>query len=481
MLAPPFDRSASSSPEAADAPAPRASAPCETPLPSITSACARTGPFTAPPVDSWLAGHLRPFVADKLGFLTRAAREHGDVVPLRMGPQRMWVVSDPDLIGEVFVGQVDAFRKDIGLRRVKVVLGDGLLSTEGAEHARRSKLAQPAFRKQELDRFAGDMVAITSERAARWAGRGTVELDEELSRLALTIVARSLFGAALDDEAAVGRALTEVLRLLETRLHALLPLPLWIPTPHNRRFRAALGVLDRAVMDIVRQRRAARAEGRADLLSRLMGATAEGARPLSDKELRDEVMTLVLAGHETTANALAFALSLLSRHPDVAARLRAEVDQVCGGRAATADDVPRLELAGQVFQEALRLYPPAWIIGREAARDVDLGGRVPVKKGHMVAAAPWVVHRDPRWWGPDAAEFRPERFARGAPRPRPHAYFPFGIGKRACIGRSFAMLEGTLVLATLAQQVDLEVTGEPALQPQLTLRPGPLGARVRAR
>lgn len=441
----------------------------------------RPAAFTAPPVASWWKGHLDPFLADKLGFLTRAAREHGDVVPLRMGPQRMWILSDPDLIGEVFVGQVDAFKKDIGLRRVKVILGDGLLSTEGQEHARRSKLAQPAFRKQEVDRFADGMVRTTIERARSWAERGTVELDEELSRLALSIVAQSLFGAALTDEAAIGHALTDALRLLEERLHAFVPLPLWIPTAHNRRFSAALAVLDGAVMDIVRQRRAAQADGRTDLLSRLMGATADGERSLSDRELRDEVMTLVLAGHETTASALASASSLLTRHPEVAAKLRAEADEVLGDRPATADDVPRLELAGQVFQETLRLYPPAWIIGREAARDVQLAGRVPVKKGHMVAACPWIVHRDPRWWGPDAAEFRPERFARGAPRPRPHTYFPFGVGKRACIGRSFALLEGTLVLATLAQQVEVEVTNEPRLEPQLTLRPGPLQARVRAR
>lgn len=438
-------------------------------------------PRTAPPVASWWLGHLPEFRADKLAFLQRCVREHGDVVPIRFGPQRVWLLFDPELVGEVFVQQVDAFKKDIGIQRVKVVLGDGLLSTEGPEHARRSRLAQPAFRKQKIDRFAADMVRLTVERAAAWAGADRIDLDQELSRLALSIVAGSLFGAAVD-EAAIGAALTELLHLLEERLHAALPLPLWIPTPHNRRFRAALGVLDRAVNDIVRQRRAAGAEGRTDLLSRLMGAETEGDRSLSDRELRDEVMTLVLAGHETTANALAFALHLLSRHPDVASRLAAEADRVLDGRPATAADVPRLELAGQVFSEALRLYPPAWVIGRQATRPVELGGgRLRIGRGEMVITSPWIAHRDPRWWGDEAAAFRPERFARAAPRPRPHAYFPFGIGKRACIGRSFALLEGTLVLATLAQHVQVETLAQPALLPQLTLRPGPLPARVRGR
>lgn len=437
--------------------------------------------WTGPPAPSLWKGHLDLFQTEKVRFIEACVREHGDVVRIRFGWIPVWLVSDPDLIGEVFTTQADAFQKDLGLRRTKVVLGEGLLTSEEPEHARRSKLAQPAFRKQEIDRYADAMVELTAARAAGWIGR-EVDLGSETSELALSIVARSLFGADLGQESqALSRALTEVLHLMEERLGKVRPLPLWVPTPHNRRFKAALDVLDRGVLGLVARRRAAGTVGAHDLLSRLMGADAEGTRPLSDRELRDEVMTLVLAGHETTANALAFSLWLLARHPEVAAALRAEVDQVLGGRPARAEDLGRLELAGQVFQEALRLYPPVWMLGREATRDVVLGGRLQVRRGEMVTVSPWVVHKDPRWWGSDAAAFRPERFARGAPRPRPHAYFPFGIGKRACIGRSFALLEGTLVLATLAQRVELEVLGDPSLVAQLTLRPGPLPARARSR
>jgi len=419
----------------------------------------------------------------KIAFIDECVRDHGDVVPLRMGPiHRAWLVAHPDHVGEVFTTHAASFKKDEGLRRTKIVLGEGLFTSEEPEHARRSKLAQPAFRKQEIDRYAASMVELAAKRAASWVSR-EVELGHELSGLALQIVVRSLFGADLppEDEAALGDALTETLGLMEERLSVLVPLPQWVPTTHNRRFKAARAVLDRVVLGLIAKRRAEGAPAKADLLSRLM-APAEGAKPLSDRELRDEVMTLVLAGHETTANALAFSLWHLARHPEVATRLRAEVDAVLGARAATADDAVKLELAGQVFQETLRLYPPVWMLGREATADVALGpDQVPVRKGDMVWTSPWVTHRDPRWWGPDAALFRPERFARSAPRPRPHAYFPFGIGKRACIGRSFALLEGTLALATIAQKVEVDVLADPTLVAQLTLRPGPLPARARAR
>ena len=399
-------------------------------------------------------------------------RLHGDVVPLRMGPQRMWIVTDPDLIGEVFVGQVDAFKKDIGLRRVKVLLGDGLLSTEGKEHARRSKLAQPAFRKQEVDRFADGMVRTTTERARRWAERGTVELDEELSQLALSIVAQSLFGAALTDEAAVGHALTAVLRLLEERLHAFLPLPLWIPTAHNRRFSAARAVLDGAVMDIVRQRRAAQGDGRIDLLSRLMGATADGERSLSDRELRDEVMTLVLAGHETTANALAWAWHLVARNPAVETRLRAEARAVLGDRLPTMSDLPSLPYALCVLKESMRLYPPAYFIGRRALVDTTVAG-FEVAKGRTVFINVWGLHRDARLF-PDPEAFRPERFLDGAEKTWiKGSYMPFGGGPRICVGNHFALMEGQMILAQTAARFGLSVpagTPMPMAEPLITLR-----------
>lgn len=433
------------------------------------------------PRGTLLKGHLDAFAADKLAFLTRCAREYGDAVPLRLGPLRYWLVSDPALIGAVLTSRAGSFRKDLATRRARVVLGDGLLTSEGAAHERQSRLARPAFRVREVEPYAGGMVELARRVARSWPDGGTIDLGAELARLTLAIAARTLFGADLLEGApAVAAALGDVLALFEERLHQALPLPLAIPTRKNRRFLRARAVLDGAVLGVIRARR----EGGPAPGGGLFWRLASGPERLDERELRDEAMTLLLAGHETTANALAFALWLLAANPDVARRLREEVQEVLGGRAASAADVPRLELAAQVFAEAIRLFPPVWMTGRQALEDVDLARGVTIRRGAVVAMSPFIVHRDPRWWA-DPQAFRPERFARGAPRPAPFTYFPFGGGARACIGRAFATLEGTLLLATLAQEVELEVAtaaGEPPLLAQMTLRPsGGMRAVVRRR
>ncbi|GIW71751.1 MAG: hypothetical protein KatS3mg102_1293 [Planctomycetota bacterium] len=332
------------------------------------------------------------------------------------------------------------------------------------------------------------MVALTQQAARRWLEAQRVDLAVELSQLSLRIAARALFGAELAHQAApIGRALTAALTLLDRRLNRLLPLPLWVPSPDNLRLRRARAVLEGAVRELIAQRQRAPAAGAPpDLLGRLrqaQRAPAAGtdAPRLGRRALRDEVLTMLLAGHETTAHGLLFALWLLARHPEVEQRLHAEVERVLGGRPASGPDAARLELCQQVFQEALRLYPPVWLTTRQAAEDVVLGGRVRIRRREVVGLPQWVVHRDPRWW-PEPLAFRPERFAREAPRPAPWTYFPFGGGRRACIGRSFALLEGTVVLATLSQQVRFEIdTRRPLhLLPAVTLRPaGGLPAAVR--
>jgi cytochrome P450 len=437
-------------------------------------------------------GHHEAFLRDKLGFITGTAREYGDFVPLRFGPQRLFLLSDPHAIGEVLTTRAAAFRKDRGLRRVKVLLGEGLLTSEGADHERRSRIAQPAFRPKAVETYAATMVGLAAAAADGWAARGgdadgaRIDLWAELSRLTLGIAAETLFGGDVLHEApGFGAAFTELLRIIEHRTNALLPLPLAIPTCENRRFLRARRVLDDAVYGMIRSRRAQHGAGadRDDLLSRLLAPPGDGGPALTDEQLRDEVMTLVLAGHETTANALAFTCALLGRHPGALERVRAEVDRVLGGRAATAADAPQLVETSLAVQEALRIYPPAYMIGREAAEDVELPGGRAVRRGAIVVMSPFVVHRDPRWWEEPLA-FRPERFAHDAARHAPFTYFPFGGGKRACIGRSFALLEATLVLATIVQRLEVELdAGRPlALEALITLRPaGGLPARVRAR
>lgn len=435
---------------------------------------------TRPRSTSWLWGHHKQFLADPLGFMTRCAREYGDAVPLRFGPVRFWVVSDPSLIGEVLTTRAGSFHKDMGLKRTRVLLGNGLLLSEGEEHSKRSRKAQPAFRAKAVEAYAEGMVEVTEEIVGSWIEGSEVRLAPELARLTLSIVARALFGAdLLGRSEQIGAAITDMMPLLDARIHGIMPLPLWIPSPRNRRFVRGLRILEEAVYAMIAHRR--REPGQ-DLLSQLLAA-GEGDEGLTDLQLRDEVMTLFLAGHETTAAALGFTLGLLGGHPEEARRVKDEIDTVLGERRAVATDAWALPRTAAALHESMRLYPPAWLLGRQAGEDVVLGGRLRIRRGDVVGMSPYVVHRDERWF-PDASSFRPDRFAADAPKPAPFTYFPFGGGKRACIGRSFALLEAILVLATILQRVELDMPPVRSLEaePHLTLRPGGgLPARVRRR
>jgi cytochrome P450 len=434
-----------------------------------------------PAEGSLLWGHHPEFLSDPIGFLTRCAREHGDAVPLRFGPVRFWVLSDPARIGEVLTTRAGAFRKDRGLLRTRVLLGNGLLTSEGEEHDRKSRLAQPSFRARAVETYAQAMVEVAEEVAGSWPDGGAIRLSPELSRLTLSVVARALFGAELLERSSkIEAAITELMPLLDERIHGLWPLPLCIPTRHNRRFVQSRAVLEEAVDEMIREKRLRGPSD--DLLSRLLTARDDFETGLTDRELRDEVMTLFLAGHETTANALGFTLWLLAAHPEKERRVREEVDAVLGERRAQAADAPRLVFTAAAVHEAMRLYPPAWLLGRQAAEEVDLGG-MRLRRGDMVGMSPFVVQRDPRWFEEPLA-FCPERFLPEAPKPAPFTYFPFGGGKRACIGRSFALLEATLVLSTIVQRVELsmDTRAELSLEPHLTLRPaGGLPAVVHQR
>ena len=451
-----------------------------------------TATITAPPraaapsapKGTLIMGHHAAFFRDKIEFLERTARDHGDAVPLRLGPIRVFLLSDPTAIAEVLTTRATSFRKDLGLRRMKILLGSGLLTSEGAEHERRSRIAQPAFRPKAVETYATTMVEQTEAAVAAWAARGSVDLWAELSHLTLSIAAQTLFGDdVLSHAPGFSEAFTELLELMEDRKKVLIPIPLAIPTPANRRFKRARAVLDEAVYAMIRARRAAGPGEREDLLSRLLAPPADGGPGLTDEQLRDEVMTLVLAGHETTANALSFTFRLLAENPAVAARVRGEVDATLGGRPAGAADVARMHEVAATIQESMRLYPPAWIMGREATEAVELTGGVRIPRRAIAILSPLLVQRDPRWW-PEPLAFRPERFAPDAPRPAPFTYFPFGGGKRACIGRSFALLEASLILATVLRGLDIEidVTRPLELDAITTLRPqGGLPARVRRR
>ncbi len=419
-----------------------------------------------------LWGNLSDFRRDRLGFLTRAARDWGDVVPLRFGPRRLLLVSDPALIESVLVANSRHFVKGAGLRRNRHVFGNGLLVSDGDFWRRQRRLAQPAFHRQRIAAYADTMVAYTERLLAGWRDGETRDLHQEMMGLTLEIVAKTLFDADVTgDVRAVGDALDLLMTSFTARMNLTLLLPESLPTPTNRRLREAVARLDAIVFGIIERRRAG-GEDHGDLLSMLLQARDEDGGRMTDRQLRDEALTLFAAGHETTALALTWTFYLLAQHPAAEAKLAAELDAVLGGRAPTLEDRPNLPYTEQVVTEAMRLYPPAWTIGREAVADCPLGP-YQLPKGDAVLMSQWVVHRDPRWFDrPD--EFDPDRWADGLAKRLPRfAYFPFGGGPRVCIGNTFAQMEATLLLATIARRYRLAlVPGRPIVPaPSITLRP----------
>ncbi|MDB5294312.1 MAG: Unspecific monooxygenase [Phycisphaerales bacterium] len=437
----------------------------------------------AGPPPRFLTGHLADFRADRLGFFLRCAREYGDVVPLRLPGRRVLLFSRPDLIEQVLVAQAANFVKHFGLRMYRPILGDGLVTSEGGFWRRQRKLAAPAFHPGRLAAYAPDMTAAAGRMVDGWAsaaaaaGGGPVVRDvhDDLMRLTLDIACKTLFGAdACPDPHAVGAAMESALRAIDARFARLLPVPDWLPTPANLRLRRAVRALDSVVGGIIARRRAA-ATGAApahDLLSVLLRARDEDGSAMTDQQLLDEARTIFLAGHETTALALTYALYLLADHPDAQGTLRRELDGVLGGRPPTHADLPRLPYARQVVGEAMRLYPPADVLGREAVADCTVCG-VPVPRGTTVFMSQWAVHRDPRYF-PEPEAFDPGRWTDAFERALPRfAYFPFGGGPRVCVGQAFAIAEASLVLAAVCQRVRLDP--DPAfrleLRPSITLRP----------
>jgi cytochrome P450 len=420
------------------------------------------------PPGRWLGGHLDDFRRERLDFFTRCAREYGDVVAIRFGPYRIYVVSHPDEIEKVLIDHSKQFIKHFELRRSPLVLGKGLLTSEGEFWLRQRRLIQPAFGKKQLAGYAAVMADATDRLLASWQEGQERDLAEEMSRLTMEVAARTLFGGGVEEEAkAVERALRVLQERFLARSTSLLRFPWWVPTPGNLRLRRAVRRLDDVLYSFIRRRRAEGAE-RGDLLSLLLHARDEGGRTgMTDRQLRDEAMTLFLAGQETTALALSWAWYLLATHPEAEVRLAAEAAEVLGGRPPSAEDLPRLRYTGWVVNEAMRLYPPAYLIGREALADYEVGGYL-APAGTTLFFCQWVVHRDERWW-PEPERFRPERWGEERIKKIPKfAYFPFGGGPRICIGNTFALIEAALVLARIAREWQF------TLHPGHIVKPGAL-------
>ena len=411
---------------------------------------------------------------DPIKFLSGLADRYGDLVFFKLGPLPVFLINNPDFIRDVLVTHNRNFMKGEGLQRAKRLLGEGLLTSEGEFHLRQRRLAQPAFHRQRVAAYAATMVEYSDRAFDRWRAGETRDVAREMMRLTLAITGKTLFDADVESEAdEIGEALTTTFDLFNRLSLPFAQLLDRLPLPATRRFQKARQRLDSTIYRIINKRRAS-GEDRGDLLSMLITARDEegDGAGMTDEQLRDEAMTIFLAGHETTANALTWTWYLLSQHPEVEARLHAEVDEVLKGGLPTAEDYPRLRYTEMVFAESMRLYPPAWIIGRRALGDYRINGyTIPARS--ILLMSQYLTHHDARFFS-DPFRFDPERWTPEARESRPKfSYYPFGGGTRLCIGESFAWMEGALVLATIARRFRMRLApGYPVeLQPLVTLRP----------
>ena len=422
---------------------------------------------------------LRRFRRDPISLLTEMAQVYGDISQVKIGPSRLYLLNNPDYIKDVLVTDHRNFRKSLVLQRTRILLGDGLLTSEGDLHLRQRRMIQPIFHRQRIANYADVMVAYANRTSKRWqalAGEDqalTLDISAEMMHLTLTIVAKTLFDEDVEEQTTeIGEAISIVMSLFSRLSSPIASLLSRLPLPSNRRFEQAKAQLDTTIQTMIAERRLTGDRG--DLLSLLLQAQdSDGdGSGMSDQQVKDEALTLFLAGHETTSNALTWTWYLLSQNPSAEARLHAELDRVLAGRLPSASDFDRLEYTRMVFSEAMRMYPPAWVLGRQVIDHYPVDGYI-IPSGSTVLMSQWVMHHDARYY-PEPYTFRPERWAPEAQAGRPKfAYFPFGGGPRLCIGEPFAWMEGVLLLATLAQQWRMRlVPGHPVERlPLITLRP----------
>lgn len=409
---------------------------------------------------------------DGLAFARYNSDTYGPFSFTKFGPVRFYQVADPDLAHEILVKRTDEFHKGIIKEVLHPFLGEGLLTSEGDFWKRQRKLAQPAFHARRIASYAGVMVEHTHRLLNEWHSGETRWIDRDMMKLTLGIVSKTLFDTDVSAEAdRVGVLMNDILDATNERLTAVIRLPDGIPTPRRMQVKRITAELDGIIQRIVDERRRS-GEDKGDLLSMLLSALDDDGSGMSDKQLRDELMTLFLAGHETTANTLIWSLVLLAQHPQALAALRAEIDTVLGSRDATFEDLPNLPYSDQVIKETLRLYPTAPGVSRSPIHDLQLGGYT-VPKNAFMQISIYAMHHSSRYWQEPEA-FRPERFAPEAEKQIPHyAYLPFGGGPRVCIGNQFAMMEARLALITLMQHADLTLDpSHPVVAEQMfTLRP----------
>ncbi len=453
----------------ADAEAPRGSAPAGPP---------KRAPI---PPGVFFFGSVFEGWRDPLGLFLRGRAQYGDAVQYRFGWYRYFLFNDPAAIKHVLTDNARNYTKSRNYQGLKVIFGNGLLTSEGEFWKRQRRLSQPAFHRDRLVGFANTMASETNRMLARWQhlprssdGHAPVlDVHAEMMRLTFAIVGQTRFTTDVDgDSSAIGEALQYSLEWANDYAESIVRVPPWVPTPRNAGFKKAVRTIDDLFTRIIDERRRSGSDGD-DLLGMLMSARGDdGKERMTERQLRDEVLTLVLAGHETTANLLAFTFHLLSCHPEWERRVVAEVRQVIGEREIRFEDVRRLEITRMVLEEALRLYPPAWTFERQAVEDDVVAGYA-VPKGSIVGISPYSLHRHPGLWeNPEG--FDPERFTPERKEARnKYAYLPFGGGPRTCIGNAFAMMEAQIILAKVLRDHTLaRVPARPLeLSPLITLLP----------
>jgi cytochrome P450 len=439
----------------------------------------RSSKGPTPPTVAGYSLFTRPFTTLPAFFLAATAT-HGSFVRFKNPFRNIYFVTEPAYVEEALVTKSAAFMKGRGTQRLRRLLGNGLLTAEQPAHLRHRRLAQPAFHRKRIDAYAAIMVDATLLKIARWSDGERIDVERETNRLALEIVSQAVFGSDLSaDMDAISTSLDDAMATFPFSMMPFSELLDNVPIGPTRRLKRAKRRLDAIVDRMLAEHRAGGGDPN-DLLSMLLAASDDEGAGLGDAQIRDEALTILLAGHETTANAIAWTFYLLQRHGEIEEKLYAHVADVLGDRDPTAADVPRLDYVRAVFAETLRLYPPAWVTARRALHAVDIGP-YRIARGDIVIVSQYVSHRDPRYF-PDPERFDPERWFREAP-PK-FAYFPFGGGNRLCIGESFAWMEGILVLATIVRRFRLLRVGmdDVATLPLVTLRPrGAIRATVSAR
>ena len=422
------------------------------------------------PTGYQLVGALPRISRDWVAFLDALVKQYGDILYFRLFNIPICIVSHPEYIESVCTSHYTRFIKSKDYRALRRIFGNGLLVSEGESWHRQRRLVQPAFHRERIAAYGNLMVTYADRMLGTWQEGQTRDVHQEMMQVTLEIVTQALFGA---DVACEVEAVDASLRVLTKQFAGLSAyvIPDWVPTPGNLRIRKAVRRLDEVVSQIIRERRA-RSLDTGDLLSMLLHTQDDAGSGMSDQQGRDEVMTIFLAGHETTASALSWTSYLLAQSPEAEARLHAELDAVLGGRLPTAEDLNGLRYAEMVLKESMRLYPPAWLIGREATEEVQLGDyRVPA--GTNIFMSQWLVHRDPRYFE-QPQQFNPDRWTPERERLLPRfAYFPFGGGPRVCLGAAFAMMEAVLLLATISQRFRLRLVPGHTVLPlfSITLRP----------